>query len=540
MAFPATLEKRYQGHPRVKFLCEQCKAKYQIADDKVVGKTVRMKCRKCGHLIEVRAAVADTSLSSVPPAEAPAAGGSPGQPKAPQKPLPPRATSVAANLASKAPAPKPDRLPGALAGTFKTAVQHEDEISAPFDMSELAPGDDWYVAVNGVPVGPIRIAEIRRKAALGAVTEDSLVWQEGLDEWRPLRSFPELASTVREAASAGRTSITPPPADARPSAIPAPRSISGRPAPVGPRAAQPRFAPIPAATAPRSNVVPITSRLATAERLEEPPFSMKASALPSVLPDASPFTAAAVVDPFQPASASPAATVPSVSTAAPEVNLTPKGPPWILIAMFAMAIAFGITAAIVIFVRPPASAAPPVVVQVPVAAALPPPTTTTSAASGANDTPAPLESAPSHAAKSAGTATTGARSAGSPSPSAGGRSLDLHGLAGGLTIAPTDDVNGEGPKAAGQCLSEGQVAQVIGQHQAGIRRTCWERNQSAKGSVNVKVSLSIGPDGNPQSVSTEGEDLSVAHCIETDVRTWHFPPMGCSQKIMVPFKFVRQ
>jgi hypothetical protein len=41
-------------------------------------------------------------------------------------------------------------------------------------MSELSASDDRYVAVNGVPVGPIRIAESRRKAALGAVTEDSL------------------------------------------------------------------------------------------------------------------------------------------------------------------------------------------------------------------------------------------------------------------------------------------------------------------------------------------------------------------------------
>ena len=56
----------------MKFLCEQCKAKYQIADEKAVGKTVRMKCRKCGHLIEVRAAVTETSVASEPAERAPA------------------------------------------------------------------------------------------------------------------------------------------------------------------------------------------------------------------------------------------------------------------------------------------------------------------------------------------------------------------------------------------------------------------------------------------------------------------------------------
>ncbi|MGO9709894.1 MAG: zinc-ribbon domain-containing protein, partial [Polyangiaceae bacterium] len=57
----------------MKFLCDQCKAKYQISDDKVAGKTVRMKCRKCGHLIEVRAAVTESSVATTAPSEPPAA-----------------------------------------------------------------------------------------------------------------------------------------------------------------------------------------------------------------------------------------------------------------------------------------------------------------------------------------------------------------------------------------------------------------------------------------------------------------------------------
>src|SRR5689334_22643461 len=76
----------------MKFLCENCKAKYQIGDEKVAGKSVRMKCRKCGHEIVVTAsmalpeptgttaaapAVTATSPATVapepPPPEAPAA-----------------------------------------------------------------------------------------------------------------------------------------------------------------------------------------------------------------------------------------------------------------------------------------------------------------------------------------------------------------------------------------------------------------------------------------------------------------------------------
>ena len=53
----------------MKFLCDNCKAKYQISDDKVAGKTVRMKCRKCGHQIEVKSEVTETSVSLPPPGD---------------------------------------------------------------------------------------------------------------------------------------------------------------------------------------------------------------------------------------------------------------------------------------------------------------------------------------------------------------------------------------------------------------------------------------------------------------------------------------
>jgi predicted Zn finger-like uncharacterized protein len=40
----------------MKFLCRNCKAKYQIADEKVAGRTLRMTCQQCGEPIVVRGA----------------------------------------------------------------------------------------------------------------------------------------------------------------------------------------------------------------------------------------------------------------------------------------------------------------------------------------------------------------------------------------------------------------------------------------------------------------------------------------------------
>jgi predicted Zn finger-like uncharacterized protein len=542
----------------VKFFCEQCKAKYQIADEKVAGKTVRMKCRKCGHVIELRAEVTESSAIAHAPAPAPSAsaassqGGAASKPAAPKPPArpPPKPNALATSLTSTKPAAAKSERGGALAGAFRSNVQRDEEGSAPFDMADLAPGDDWYVAVNGVPVGPNRVAEVRRKAALGAVTEESLVWQEGLDEWRPLKTFPDLAANVREAAASGRISITPPPPDVRPSSPPPPRApsamrtstASAAPSRVSP--SRPVHTPPPAA---RSNVVPFTSRLATAERLDDAPTEIGAF----------PGLATAVADPFAVPAATPAPTaaaamappgdkppiVASVSLGpSPATDRSRKQPPWIAVAMIAGAVAFGAAAAFFIFTKPAPAPAP--IAQ----GAAAPPTAVAAPAQPTAAAPAiaPTEPTSSGSIAPAGPAAHGAvvASGGAPhataAPAAPGRSLDLHSLAGG-NVAPSDDPgNGDAPAVAGQCISGGQVQQVIGLHQLAIRRTCWERNPTAKPTVNVSVALTVGPDGSAQNVSTSGDELSVAKCIENDVRGWHFPAMGCSQKTGFSFKFVRQ
>jgi hypothetical protein len=52
--------------------------------------------------------------------------------------------------------------------------------------------------------------------------------------------------------------------------------------------------------------------------------------------------------------------------------------------------------------------------------------------------------------------------------------------------------------------------------------------------------LTVAADGSAQGVSASGDDPSVAKCIENDVRNWHFPAMGCSQRTSIPFKFLLQ
>ena len=170
----------------MKFLCDNCKAKYQIADENVACKTVRMKCRKCGHQIEVRAAVTETSVSLSPPT-----GGA-------DAPRPVAKAGLATSLSAAKPrapmvATQTQNL-GGLAGAFQRTVQDGPQAVSPPTQAnnpvELSVTDEWYVAINGVPVGPVRISELRRKAASGAVTDESLCWQGGSRSGAPYGASP--------------------------------------------------------------------------------------------------------------------------------------------------------------------------------------------------------------------------------------------------------------------------------------------------------------------------------------------------------------
>jgi predicted Zn finger-like uncharacterized protein len=546
----------------VKFLCEHCKAKYQIADEKVAGRTVRMKCRKCGNSIEVRAAVTETSVSTRLSSDPPHTGYPAGGPEALPKPPRPAARTLATSFSSaqKPPAARQTGAPrssdqGSLAGAFQRNVQtKEDEISVALDLRELSAADEWYVAINGVPVGPVRVAELRRKATIGVVTEESLCWQEGMEEWRPVRAVAELAALVREAAASGRVSlVTPPPPEVHPGSM----SPSSRPASMRPvvgasvAAARPMAKPsgMPGAAA-RSNVVPFTARLATAERLQEEP---KAVSAPSSMVAADPFASPPAVSPFRPPDSpfapptapqpvapqtfAPSPFAPSVAPSFVPAEPQKKAPPWILIAMFVLAAAFGITAAVLVF-KP----APQVVVQVPsaaVPAAVAP--TTGATATGANPPLAETAAMPAidgGPVRVASGPRTNAASSGGKSASPVATDPALRDLIAGAGSGPNAGGPGESAGSGGGAqLTEDQVRSVLAMHTAGVKRTCWERVQTQSSSVNVTVHIVAGGSGQVTSATATGNDPVVAHCIETEVRRWTFPGSGA---IDIPFHFLRQ
>jgi len=544
----------------VKFLCDNCKAKYQIADEKVAGKTVRMKCRKCGHQIEVRAAVTETSVSTAPPT-------------APMSPAPRPAAraGLATSLSAqkpRAPTPMPGSTRGdaaptsaggsALAGAFQRTVQDGGPQTSPFGSGQSAHDisvtDEWYVAINGVPVGPVRISELRRKAAGGAVTEDSLCWQEGLEEWRPVRAVPELAAIVREAMQGNRPSlIAPPPDPQRQSTPPRPPPPARPPAPSSSHPPNVTPAPRPPAPPNRSNVVPL--RVAASQGDNDghtqplvaggaaaayaPQFA--AQALPQPLPTPAPMPTA-IADPFaipRPPAAPMQASLAPPATYAPSMVPAPRRagvPLWFWLVALSP-IGFGGVAAYAVFFRTPQPQS--VVIQVPATPTAP------TATEAKVDAPPPTSAEPTTTASAptAKVAMGGPAKGPSTTPATpttpDKKTADLSGLLGG---AGGPGVGGSSPGAgAGGGLDQSSVERVVASHRAGVKRTCWERGGAdQKSSVNVTVSATVGPGGNVVGTSSNGDDPVVAKCIESQVKGWMFSAPGSTTTVNIPFKFVRQ
>lgn len=525
----------------MKFLCEQCKAKYQISDDRVAGKTIRMKCRKCGYLIEVRSEITEQSVSNRLPTAAGASAPQRGAPRPPAKPPAPLATRI--STAKPAPA-RP--APSALAGALKSSVSKESEPPSGLQALDATVSAEWYVAINGVPVGPVRYGEIRRKAAQGSVTEDSLVWKEGLEEWRPVRTVTELAELVREAAASGRTSFTPPPPGvARVSAPP--------PAPRRAGPARPQ-APTPLAQ-PKTIDVLSSSEI----EIAEPVTAQLGSGLASVAPD--PFAS----DPFAsmppPATAgqtaplgSAASLPPARPSIAPLSAVEPAGvPPRRQRNLFPIFLGVGVVLAFVAFggvagytwiqgkIDNGASAATAATTATTTTA----PTDTAPKATATGESVAELDppedddpSSPAAKPRSGGAKkpVAAAAGAGTKKPA----TVDVSALLAGSGGGPSTGGGSGGAAHGGSSLDQTDIERVVRQRKTGVKRKCWDRAASKASSANVRVKITIANSGHVSSAAATGDDPVVTKCIESSVRGWVFPRSGGTTQAELPFHFVRQ
>ncbi len=131
----------------MKITCNACGSNYAIADEKVSGRLVKVRCKSCGAAIVVDARV--------------------------------QAPAMAAGAAAPS-TPAPDAQDPAAAGAPDVAA------------------DSWSVNLSENESRTMTLAEIVAAHRLGELA-DAYVWRDGMEDWAPLMAVPELATAVEAA-----------------------------------------------------------------------------------------------------------------------------------------------------------------------------------------------------------------------------------------------------------------------------------------------------------------------------------------------------
>jgi len=212
----------------MQFSCESCKATLQIADEKVKGKRLLVRCKRCGAKITIF----DPALGAAPrpaamPAPAPAATPAPAPAAAPA-PAPAAAPAPARAAAAPSPAAEPDgdrdtdtestrAMDSDLLEKALRASKDESALSSASGLSpvgngparsplkasppppprEIATPRDpaiWFAMIGGKQAGPMSRAEIGLKTAQGGLGPRTYLWKEGMASWLRAKDVAELGS----------------------------------------------------------------------------------------------------------------------------------------------------------------------------------------------------------------------------------------------------------------------------------------------------------------------------------------------------------
>jgi predicted Zn finger-like uncharacterized protein len=155
----------------MKLVCAGCGAHYQIDDAIVRGKLVRLRCKRCATILEVRGPREGSSGSRV--------------------------------MRLGPPSPPPRSV---------TEPAREDAGRAAPALAE------WYLSVEGRLRGPMSPAELRQRVRRREAGPSDLVWSPGFGGWRPIAAVEEIQAALDEPA---------PPPRHLPPALPAARAAGG-------------------------------------------------------------------------------------------------------------------------------------------------------------------------------------------------------------------------------------------------------------------------------------------------------------------------
>ncbi|MCE9667429.1 zinc-ribbon domain-containing protein [Myxococcus stipitatus] len=207
------------------FTCDNCQKRYSIADEKVRGKTVKVRCKNCQNVITVEGPAAEESTRVVSLADVERL-------RAQERSL--------AEPAASAPAPAPVAAPAvakAPPAALQTPWDDEPTRAAPL----RATGSPWFVMVRNKQEGPLDEGGLRELIATGAISGRSFFWQQGMADWKRGSDVPELAALFAPPPAPEPPAPPPPPPAPEPAPRAAARSTRREPEPQPFQEPEPQF-----------------------------------------------------------------------------------------------------------------------------------------------------------------------------------------------------------------------------------------------------------------------------------------------------------
>ena len=135
----------------MRFVCESCQTRYVVPDDRLLGRTLKVRCKKCGNLILIKGQ-AETQAAR-PAAEAAPSIGDPRE-----------------------------QRQGAAASSVAPSDEKRDEEHP-----------EWHVILPGGQIGPLPLSALIQKMVSGEMPARAYVWRDGMSDWKRAEQVPEVA-----------------------------------------------------------------------------------------------------------------------------------------------------------------------------------------------------------------------------------------------------------------------------------------------------------------------------------------------------------
>ncbi len=182
----------------MQFSCESCKATLHIGDEKVKGKRLVVRCKKCGARIQIAdpalgpPPAGAAPLSSAPvaaPVPKPAAESSPGKPRRTGDTDTERTQAMDSGVLEQA-----LRASKADDSTMNNAAPVGRSAPPPPPPPEPRDPPVWFAMISGKQTGPVSRAELSLKVAQSQITPRTYLWREGMSGWQRAQEVSEVSS----------------------------------------------------------------------------------------------------------------------------------------------------------------------------------------------------------------------------------------------------------------------------------------------------------------------------------------------------------